>query len=294
MQIPIEWLPAQGRAEQLILLLHGWGSSGADMAPLAQALRLQFPQAAVLAPDAPTVYEGDVERDAERDANRDANRDAERDAETDAETDAERAAERAAEPTPDGPAAAARRPPRRQWYAVRDLTPEVWPARVAACLPGLRSWVLAQQQRLGVGPAATCLGGFSQGAILSLALAAQHDGLAGRVLAFAGCFTAPPLAAPEHTTLHLFHGADDAVIPADGSRQALAWLAERGGDATLDIAQGVGHELHTALVQCALQRLQSHIPARTWRSALGAARALQAADDEPTSSPSPPLPLRSP
>ncbi len=238
MEMPIEWLPARGHPEQLILLLHGWGSTGADMAPLAQVLRLQFPQAAVLAPDAPSVYERDAER-----------------------------AEGA------GSAAAQQQPPRRQWYAVRDLTPDVWPTRVAACLPALQAWVQAQQQRLGVGPAATCLGGFSQGAILSMALAAQHDGLVGRVLAFAGCFTAPPPVAPENTTLHLFHGNDDSVIPADGSRQALAWLAERGGDATIDIAQGVGHELHPALVQYALQRLQSHIPARTWRAALAAAGA---------------------
>lgn len=237
MQLPIEWLPAQGRPEQLVLLLHGWGSSGAAMAPLAQALRLQFPQAALLAPDAPHVYEGDAQR---------------------------------AEQTG---AAEGHLPLRRQWYAVRDLTPDVWPARVHACLPALQSWVLAQQQRLGVSPAATCLGGFSQGAILSMALAAQHDGLVGRVLAFAGCFTAPPQVAPQNTTLHLFHGDADRVIPADGSRQALAWLAEARGDATIDIAQGIGHELHPALVQCALQRLQSHIPARTWRAALGAAAA---------------------
>ena len=230
-ECPIEWLPAQGRAEQLILLLHGWGSSGSAMAPLAQALRLQFPQAAVLAPDAPNAYERDVEL---------------------------------GRGEADGSV-------RRQWYAVRDLTPAVWPQRVAACLPALHTWVQAQQQRLGVGPAATCLGGFSQGAILSLALAAQHDGLVGRVLAFAGCLTAPPGAAPENTTVHLFHGDDDNVIPAEGSRQALAWLADLGGDATLDTAQGVGHELHPALVQRALQRLQSHIPARTWRAALGAA-----------------------
>ncbi len=231
MHIPIEWLPAQGQPEQLILLLHGWGSSGAEMAPLAQALRLQFPQAAVLAPDGPHVYERD-------------------------------AAQVRTSP---------RSPARRQWYSVADITPANWPGRVAACLPPLHTWVQAQQQRLGVGTAATCLGGFSQGAILALALAAQHDGLCGRVLAFAGCFTAPPAAAPEHTTLHLFHGADDSVIPADGSRQALAWLAEGGGDATIDIAQGVGHELHPALVECALQRLQSHIPARTWCAALAAA-----------------------
>ena len=236
MELPIEWLPAQGRPEQLILLLHGWGSNGADLAPLAQALRLQFPQAAVLAPDGPHVYERDV-----------------------AQT-----------------GAPSHKPPRRQWYSVNSITAANWPGRVQACLPALHSWVQAQQQRLGVGPSATCIGGFSQGAILSLALALQHDGLAGRVLAFSGCFTAPPAAAPQHTTLHFFHGADDAVIPADGSRQALAWLAERGGDATIDIAQAVGHELHPALVQCALQRLQSHIPARTWRAAHKAAAQLSA------------------
>lgn len=224
MQIPIEWLPERGAPEQLILLLHGWGSVGQAMAPLAQALRAQFPQAAILAPDAPVAFERE----------------------------------------PVGRL--------RQWYGVDDLTPAIWPGRVAAALPALHGWVQAQQQRLGVGPAATALGGFSQGAILALALALAHDGLAGRVLAFAGCLTAPPAQAPRHTTLHLFHGADDEVIPADGSRQALAWIGELDGDATLDIASGVGHTLHPALIDCCLHRLTHHIPQRTWRAALGAAQ----------------------
>jgi len=222
----LEWLPAEGRVEQLLLLLHGFSGSGADMAPLAQALRTAFPQAAVLAPDAP----------------------------------------HAGKPV-DG-AAAARA---CQWYEVSDLTPENWPARVQAELPDLRTWVQAQQQRLGVEPAATALAGFSQGAVLALALVMQHDGIAGRVLAFGGCLMQVPEAAPRQTTLHLFHGADDEVIPAEGSRQALQALAEVQGDATLDIAQGVGHVLHPALINCALQRLQTHIPARTWRAALGSA-----------------------
>ena len=224
MQVPIEWLPAEGTPQQLILLLHGWGSDGRAMAPLAQALRSAFPQAAVLAPDAPHAFE--------------------------------------------------RGGLARQWYGVDDLTPEVWPRRVAAALPALRDWVLAQQQRLGVAPAATAVGGFSQGAILSLALAVQEDGIAGRVLAFGGCFTTQPLAAPRLTTVHLFHGDDDRVIPADGSRQALTWLGELQGDATVDIAQGIGHELHPVLIDCALQRLQTHIPLRTWQAALGDAAAL--------------------
>jgi phospholipase/carboxylesterase len=131
--------------------------------------------------------------------------------------------------------------------------------------------VRAQQRRLGVGPAATALGGFSQGAILSLAAALQEDGLVGRVLAFGGCLVAPPETAPQHTTLHFFHGGSDEIIPVDGSRQALAWFGELQGDATLDIAEGIGHELHPALIDCALHRLTHHIPLRTWRAALGSA-----------------------
>ena len=220
MQLPIEWLPAAGTPEQLIVLLHGWGSDAMAMAPLAQALRSAFPQAAVLAPDAPSAYER-------------------------------------------GGAA-------RQWYSVAGLTPEVWQQRVVTVLTGLQTWVRAQQQRLGVGPAATALGGFSQGAIVSLALALQDDGIAGRVLAFGGRLVVEPQAAPRHTTVHLFHGADDKVLPVEGARQALAWLGELQGDATLDIAHGVGHELHPALIDCALHRLKNHIPLRTWQAALGA------------------------
>ena len=57
MNLAIEWLPAKGEPEQLVLLLHGWGPDGRAMAPLAQALRLAHPQAAVLAPDAPHAFE---------------------------------------------------------------------------------------------------------------------------------------------------------------------------------------------------------------------------------------------
>lgn len=239
MQLPIEWLPPEGSPEQLIVLLHGWGSDAMAMAPLAQALRSAFPQAAVLAPDAPSAHERG----------------------------------RAARTQSDGAMRQQSDVAMRQWYSIANLTPEVWAERVATVLPDLQTWVRAQQQRLGVGPAATALGGFSQGAILSLALALQDDGIAGRVLAFGGRLVVEPQAAPRHTTVHLFHGADDNVVPADGARQALAWLGELQGDATLDIAQGVGHELHPALIDCALHRLKNHIPLRTWQAAMGGAPA---------------------
>jgi phospholipase/carboxylesterase len=225
MQLPIEWLPAQGAPEQLIVLLHGWGSAGAVMAPLAQALRAEFPQAALLAPDAPHAFEGGG--------------------------------------------------PGRQWFSVHGIGDENRPARVAAALPPLLDWLRTQQARLGVAPAATALGGFSQGAILALEAAVHADGIAGRVLAFAGRFATLPETAPRETTLHLFHGGADEVMPVAHAKAALERLAALRGDATIDIAEGVGHVLHPVLVQCALQRLKTHIPLRTWQAALGAAPALR-------------------
>jgi phospholipase/carboxylesterase len=171
----------------------------------------------------------------------------------------------------------------RMWYSIEGLRddPREWPRRVAGQLGPLHDWVRAQQDRLGVGAAATCLGGFSQGAILSLALTERHDGLAGRVLAFGGCYVEPPAAAPRHTTLHFLHGMDDTVFPVDGLRQTFEHLAALQGDATIDIAHDVGHALHPALIDCAVHRLRSHIPLRSWQRAMGAGAPDGHADDRP-------------
>jgi phospholipase/carboxylesterase len=247
MQLPIEWLPAAGAPEQLIVLLHGAapaaghdaapaaghdaasapshvaGQGGAAMASLAQLLRSAFPQAAVLAPDAPLLAARGI-----------------------------------------GAA------PVRHWFAC-GLGSELSAAEVAAALPPLWAWLREQQSRLRVPPRATALAGLGQGAVLALETATRDDGLAGRVLAFGGRFAVLPEHAPDHTTLHLFHGADDTVVPARHARVALQRLARLHGDATLDIAEDAGHELHPALLDCALHRLTHHIPLRTWQAALGAA-----------------------
>ena len=81
------------------------------------------------------------------------------------------------------------------------------------------------------------------------------------------------------TTLHFLHGDADDIFPAAELQQAFDHLARQQGDATLDIAHGVGHELHPALVDRALFRLRNHIPLRTWQAALGASPAVAADTD---------------
>jgi len=216
----LQWLPAQGQPEQLMILLHGWGANAHDMAPLAQVLRQQFPQAAVLAPHGFEPVDTQLAG--------------------------------------------------RQWFSLTGITEANRAARVAQALPRLHDWVRAAQAATGVGPAATALFGFSQGSIMSLELVQQHDGLAGRVLAFSGRYASLPNQALAHTTLHLFHGSDDPVIPVSQTKAAIQRLADLQADATADIAEGAGHEMPMALIQQALHRLRSHIPHRTWAAAMGA------------------------
>ena len=236
----LQWLPPAGPPAQLMVLLHGMGANAAGMTPLADVLRREFPQAAVLAPDGFAPADGD----------------------------------------PSGVA--------RQWFSVAGVTEANRAERIAAARPALADWVRQAQRATGVGPAATALVGFSQGAIMALALAQVHDGLAGRVLAFAGRYAVLPETAPQHTTLHFFHGGADTVIPVQHARDAIERLGSLHGDATIDIAEGLGHEINGALLQRALFRLRNHIPHRTWAAAMGqvpglAERTAQrdAHDDEP-------------
>ena len=226
-----EWLPTEP-PQQLLLLMHGVGGSAASMSFLAEALRAEFPHAAIVARDAPHPFEG-----------------------------------------PGVPGRA------WQWFSIQGIDDANRPARVAAAVEEFVPWVRSVQQRLGVPPPATCLAGFSQGAILALETVQAHDGLAGRVLAFSGRYATLPEVAPALTTLHLFHGSLDPAVPVMHAHAALQRLGVLQGDATLDIAEGLGHELHEALVDCALQRLRTHIPQRTWREALGAAPARRALPD---------------
>ena len=158
----------------------------------------------------------------------------------------------------------------RQWFSIRGITEENRIARVAEAMPGLNSLIKQAQSRFKVLQSDTALIGFSQGAIMSLEFSIVHDGGVGRVLSFSGRFAKLPEKAPELTTLHLLHGENDPVIPVFHAEIAFSKLTELNGDATLDIASSVGHEIDAALADRAINRLQTCIPLRSWKKALDA------------------------
>ena len=215
----LQWLPASGHAEQLMILLHGWGASAETMSELALALRREFPQAALLAPQGFEAVDSGLAG--------------------------------------------------RQWFSLAGTDQAAHAKALAGALPRLADWLRAAQAATGLSEAATALVGFSQGALMALELAQLHDGIAGRVLSFAGRYARLPTHALTQTTLHFLHGADDEVIAATASRRAIERLAALQGDATIDIVKGVGHTLSAELLQAAVKRLRTHIPHRTWIAAMG-------------------------
>lgn len=156
----------------------------------------------------------------------------------------------------------------RQWLSIASINDENRMTRVAEAMTRLRALVQHTQARFGVLNTDTALVGFSQGAIMALEFSVAHDGEVGRVLAFAGRFARLPDRAPALTTLHLLHGAHDAVIPVAHAHEAVVHLQALDGDVTLDTVEVAGHEIDGELAAHALRRLQTHVPLRSWRKAM--------------------------
>lgn len=140
---------------------------------------------------------------------------------------------------------------------------------VAHQLPELIRQIQQWQQAYGLSGQQTALAGFSQGASMALEASHVQADLAGRVLAFSGLYATPPVDAPPATMLHFFHGANDKQVSIDEVESTISRLAELQGDATLDVASRIGHELHEALVKQAIVRLQTCVPLRSWEAAMG-------------------------
>jgi phospholipase/carboxylesterase len=162
----------------------------------------------------------------------------------------------------------------RQWFSIRRVDEANRPARIAAALGAFIATVRAMQQRFGIGWERTALAGFSQGAVMALEAVQAEPRLAGRVLGFSGRHGLAPKHVPADTTVHLFHGLDDTVIPAAASIDSAQTLLELGGDVTADVLPGIAHELHPLLIDKAIAQLRTYLPRRVWREAMSEAPVL--------------------
>ncbi|AKU11181.1 phospholipase/carboxylesterase [Azoarcus sp. CIB] len=136
-----------------------------------------------------------------------------------------------------------------QWFPVRGVTEENRLERVAAAIPQFIDTVRDWQRQSGVGPDATTLVGFSQGAIMALESTQIADRLAAQVIAIAGRFAQPPRICPAATAVHLIHGNDDSVIDPRYSIAAADRLASMGAEVTLNQLASVGHTIDERVIE---------------------------------------------
>ena len=164
----------------------------------------------------------------------------------------------------------------REWFPVLGISEENRPARVEAALPAFLATVRHWQKEAGVGIDAVALIGFSQGGIMALESTRDQPAVAGRVVSIAGRFATLPTQANAGTTLHMFHGKLDPVIPYGYTVEAAQHLVNIGADITADVIPHVGHQINDDVVDLLVERLRGHLPRRTWEAALQAARASEA------------------
>lgn len=97
--------------------------------------------------------------------------------------------------------------------------------------------------------------GFSQGGMLSFAIAVDHPDLVSAALPVGG-WLPPPLLPADHApaeapAILAFHGTDDTAVRHEPTVQSVAQLVERGWHVTLKSYPGVGHvitpEIHRDL-----------------------------------------------
>jgi phospholipase/carboxylesterase len=157
-----------------------------------------------------------------------------------------------------------------QWFSVDGIDDAKQIERVAAEMPVFVAAIRQWQRDTGLGPEATVLVGFSQGAIMVLeaSVEAGDDVLAGRVVALSGRYARLPTTNPGGTTLFLIHGKADAVIHYGFTVEGAKHLVALGADVVADVVPFLGHGIDAEVLDLVARRLRTHVPKRHWEAAM--------------------------
>lgn len=149
-----------------------------------------------------------------------------------------------------------------------DRAPDALARHVQDALPAFLQVVLHWQTLTGVGPEATALVGFGQGATLVLESTQTDSPPASRVVAMAGQFATLPHTDRYRGTIHFLHGKSDAVVPYQHTIAAAHRVRDLGGDLTAEVIPFIGHELHADFIDACVEKLSTHVSRHLWEYAL--------------------------
>jgi phospholipase/carboxylesterase len=133
----------------------------------------------------------------------------------------------------------------RQWFSVAGVTEDNRGARVAAALPDIQALLDRECELAGVSRERAAVVGFSQGAILTLHLAASSDRPPAIAVALAGRLAAGPVPIGQgpRPAVFISHGANDAVMALADGQRAAGVLTDLGCDTRFELIPGHGHSI---------------------------------------------------
>ncbi len=143
---------------------------------------------------------------------------------------------------PDAPFPCDMAPVGFQWYSLQSWTPESMLEGAHKALPILDSFIDSQLERFDLAAKDMVLGGFSQGAMMSLfAGLRRKEALAG-ILGFSGwMLESENLEGLTKTPVHLIHGEMDEIVPFQAWRNAMRILRDADYQVSGESRPGIGH-----------------------------------------------------
>ena len=133
-----------------------------------------------------------------------------------------------------------------QWYPIDYSRPEARFEGAAAARPVVVEFLADLWAQTGLGPGATLLGGFSQGAMMALTVGVSLEAALGGALGFSGALIEPAAWRPgggPKPPICLVHGDRDEVVHPELSVEAAKVLREQGYSVSHYVEVGAGHTI---------------------------------------------------
>lgn len=129
----------------------------------------------------------------------------------------------------------------RQWFSVRGITNTNRADRIDAALPWLDAFIITERHQLLLAAKQVAVCGFSQGAMMALALASR-DNAPRAIASIAGRIAAPiPARTNTSTRIFLSHGDLDPVVPFACMGEAERSFRSAGYRVTQAPMRGLSH-----------------------------------------------------
>ncbi len=146
--------------------------------------------------------------------------------------------------SPNAPFAYDMAPFGRQWFSIRDFSPEARLAGALAAAPVLESFIDAQLTHFGLDADRLALVGFSQGTMMALQVGLRRQLPIAGILGYSGLLVGEARLAAEIASrppVRLIHGAEDELIPAHALPTAVSALEELGVPVDSHLCPSLGH-----------------------------------------------------